>query len=71
MTPIARSVPLTLIAPPEPDLVGRRIDLPAAERAAGELLVALGADLADEGLRETPRTRQEFLALTTRTDHVH
>jgi len=34
---------------------GRRIDRGAAERAAADLLVALGADLTDEGLRETPR----------------
>jgi GTP cyclohydrolase IA len=33
----------------------RRVDLAAAERAAGDLLVALGADLEDPGLRETPR----------------
>jgi GTP cyclohydrolase IA len=33
----------------------RRVDLPAAERAARELLVALGADLDDPGLAETPR----------------
>jgi GTP cyclohydrolase IA len=33
----------------------RRVDLAAAERAAHELLVALGADLDDAGLRETPR----------------
>src|SRR3954452_4338372 len=32
-----------------------RIDFPAAEDAAARLLAALGADLADEGLRETPR----------------
>jgi len=32
-----------------------RIDLPAAERAARDLLTALGANLEDEGLRETPR----------------
>src|SRR6201991_2747701 len=31
------------------------IDVDAAERAAADLLVALGADLEDEGLRETPR----------------
>jgi GTP cyclohydrolase I len=31
------------------------IDTPAAERAAADLLLALGADLAEEGLRETPR----------------
>ncbi len=33
----------------------RRVDLAAAERAARELLVALGADLNAAGLRETPR----------------
>ena len=33
----------------------RRVDLAAAERAAQELLAALGADLDDPGLRETPR----------------
>ncbi|MGZ4342108.1 MAG: GTP cyclohydrolase I, partial [Solirubrobacteraceae bacterium] len=32
-----------------------RIDLPAAQRAVADLLQALGADLDDEGLRETPR----------------
>src|SRR6185312_8781229 len=31
------------------------VDLDAAERAAADLLTALGADLDDEGLRETPR----------------
>jgi GTP cyclohydrolase IA len=34
---------------------GRVLDLDGAARAARELLVALGADLRDEGLRETPR----------------
>jgi len=33
----------------------RRVDPAAAERAARDLLVALGADLDDPGLRETPR----------------
>jgi GTP cyclohydrolase I len=33
----------------------RAIDRAAAQRAARQLLAALGADLADEGLRETPR----------------
>ena len=33
----------------------RRVDLAAAERAARQLLAALGADLDDPGLRETPR----------------
>lgn len=43
------------------DQVGRwgpvrpRIDQQAVERAACELLAALGADLEDEGLRETPQ----------------
>ena len=35
--------------------IRRPIDLVAAEAAARELLVSLGADLEDEGLRETPR----------------
>lgn len=34
---------------------GRLIDIERAELAAADLLVALGADLTDEGLRETPR----------------
>ena len=34
---------------------GGRVDLEAAERAASDLLVALGADLEDEGMRDTPR----------------
>jgi GTP cyclohydrolase I len=33
----------------------RRVDLAAAERAARDLLAALGADLDSAGLRETPR----------------
>ncbi|MBW3652038.1 MAG: GTP cyclohydrolase I, partial [Actinobacteria bacterium] len=31
------------------------IDIAAAERAVGDLLEALGRDLTDHGLRETPR----------------
>jgi GTP cyclohydrolase I len=31
------------------------VDLPRAEAAVADLLAALGADLAEEGLRETPR----------------
>jgi GTP cyclohydrolase IA len=46
---------MALVALPETDEVGRRIDADAAQRAAAALLVALGADLTDEGLRETPR----------------
>ena len=34
---------------------GRRIDVAAARRASADLLAALGADLTEEGLRETPR----------------
>jgi GTP cyclohydrolase IA len=34
---------------------GRQIDRAAAQRAAAELLTALGADLDSDGLRETPR----------------
>jgi GTP cyclohydrolase I len=33
----------------------RRIDLDGAERAARDLLEALGVDLGDEGVRDTPR----------------
>ena len=46
---------MTLIALPETHDAGRQIDTQAAERAAADLLAALGAELADEGLRETPR----------------
>jgi GTP cyclohydrolase I len=42
---------LTVPAGPE----RRRVDLPAAERAARDLLHALGVDLAGEGVRDTPR----------------
>jgi GTP cyclohydrolase I len=49
--------PMNLPERATPPASARRkpIDLGAAEAAAGELLVALGADLEDEGLRETPR----------------
>jgi GTP cyclohydrolase IA len=46
---------MSLVARPEPDEAVRSIDADAAQRAAADLLVALGADLSDEGLRETPR----------------
>ena len=39
-----------------------RIDLQGAERAARDLLLALGADLDHEGLRETPRRVAAALA---------
>jgi GTP cyclohydrolase I len=53
MTPIDSARSLELVAAPEER--DRAIDRDAAERAAAELLSALGADLQDEQLRETPR----------------
>jgi len=47
--------PMTLVAPPAPDDHDRQIDVVAAEQAATKLLAALGADLSEEGLRDTPR----------------
>jgi GTP cyclohydrolase IA len=57
----------------------RRIDHEALQRAAGDLLRALGADLGAEGLRETPRrvaeayaellTPPSFRATTFPNDH--
>lgn len=41
---------------------GRLIDIEAAELAATDLLLALGADLTDEGLRDTPRRMASALA---------
>jgi GTP cyclohydrolase IA len=60
---------MTLVPTPATDEVGRHIDPQAAQRAAGALLVALGADLSDEGLRETPRRMVAAYAelLTPRT----
>jgi GTP cyclohydrolase IA len=46
---------MTLVALQERAETGRRIDLQAAEQAAADLLVALGADLSDDGVHETPR----------------
>src|SRR5262245_49123334 len=43
------------LAPAPPEEAGRQIDQPAVERAARELLLALGADVDSEELRETPR----------------
>jgi len=47
---------------PAPQERGRVIDREAAERAAADLLVALGADLAHEQLRETPRRMAQAYA---------
>ena len=47
---------LRVLSPGQDDArTARTIDQPAAERAAADLLTALGADLDDDGLRETPR----------------
>src|SRR4051812_34928474 len=53
MTALEDAPALELVASPE---CGRRqIDLPAVESAASDLLVALGADIDDEHLADTPR----------------
>ncbi|HEU4977098.1 MAG TPA: GTP cyclohydrolase I FolE [Baekduia sp.] len=44
------------------ELPERAIDLEGAERGARDLLLALGADLDDEGLRDTPRRMATALA---------
>src|ERR671939_191272 len=46
---------IELVTTPEPVPLRRGIDPEAAERAAADLLTALGADLTDESLSETPR----------------
>jgi len=53
---------VTLVALPAPEGARPPVDLQAAERAAADLLVALGADLTDEGLHETPRRMAGALA---------
>jgi GTP cyclohydrolase IA len=53
MTTIDDAAHLELLSPSQP--VGRVIDRAAAERAAADLLRALGANLDHEQLRETPR----------------
>jgi GTP cyclohydrolase IA len=60
MTTIDDQRRLELVAVPEYD--GHVIDRDAAERAAAELLAALGADLRHEQLRETPRRMIEAYA---------
>ena len=46
---------LALTACANPDALSRRIDLDGVERAASDLLRALGADVGAEALTETPR----------------
>jgi GTP cyclohydrolase IA len=53
MTTIDDAHRLELVSPPEPE--DRVINRNAAERAAADLLAALGVDLGDDQLRETPR----------------
>jgi len=52
---MSTSKALSLVAPPSGGHRPRRVDHPAAERASRDLLAALGADLTDETLRDTPR----------------
>jgi GTP cyclohydrolase I len=52
---------ITPLHPLAPDL-GDPIDLRAAERAARDLLLALGCDLEPEGVRDTPRRMAGALA---------
>jgi GTP cyclohydrolase I len=62
-TPEAEIVELDAGAPPQGAADSRAsIDRDAAERAAGRFLLALGADLTREGLRETPRRMAESFA---------
>ena len=46
---------LSLVDPGARGHPARRVDQAAAEAASGDLLAALGADLTDENLRDTPR----------------
>jgi GTP cyclohydrolase IA len=56
MTPVhRRGSTLALAEPPGPENRARQIDHPAVQRAARELLLALGTDVDAEGLAETPR----------------
>src|SRR5690349_5628418 len=53
---------LALAKPSAPEPPPRRIDLDAAQRAAQDLLCALGADLDADGLQETPRRMADAYA---------
>jgi GTP cyclohydrolase IA len=56
MTVNDRAAPaLALAASPKPDALSRRIDHAGVERAASDLLRALGADVDSDALEETPR----------------
>ena len=49
------SAALALVDPPRPVRGAGVVDRVAAERASADLLAALGADVTDENLRDTPR----------------
>src|SRR5215211_4276312 len=79
MTPNDQCVSTLAVArPPGPDTGPRRIDHAALERAARDLLRAVGADVDAEALEETPRrvadayaellTAQPFRATTFPND---
>jgi GTP cyclohydrolase I len=68
MTATAETRSMTLVPPPAAAEPGRRIDPEAAQRAAADLLAALGADLADEGLRDTPRRMADAYAELLRSE---
>ena len=53
---------LHTVAPAAAPDVLRAVDRPAAERAAADLLRALGTDLDDPGVRDTPRRMASALA---------
>jgi GTP cyclohydrolase I len=77
-SPRSRVAPLSLAAPSAGSATPSRIDHSAVQRAARELLRALGADVTAEGLQETPRrmadaytellTPQPFRATTFAND---
>jgi GTP cyclohydrolase IA len=49
------AAPLALAEPPDPDTHPRRVDHDAVQRAARDLLRAVGADVDSDALAETPR----------------
>ena len=64
---------MSLVAPPEPDEAVRSIDADAAQRAAADLLLALGADLTGKRsewelrpIPSEPRSRPESVGVDDR-----
>jgi GTP cyclohydrolase I len=62
MSPSADAARLHPVEDPAAPLAAAAPDLVRATAAAGELLLALGADLTDESLRDTPRRMASALA---------